>query len=128
MAKRRADDTLLHHAPSKRCYHSVCGIDMQFESMVAPKNPPSLCRKRPYYSEDLEQQQQQKEEAPFYRKTINYCDTRRHAADVFTVPTSGSFQDRRNLIKSPNSKKRLREDSVGPETVFKAKDEVSFRE
>lgn len=134
MAKRRADDTLLHHSPSKRSYHSLCGIDMQLESMVAPKSPPSLlallgtrCRKRPYYFEDpAQQQQQQQEEAPIYRKTLNCCDTRKHAADVFPVPTSGSFQDRRSPIKSPNSKKRPREDSVGSETASKAKDDVSY--
>ncbi|XP_053181904.1 uncharacterized protein wu:fa19b12 [Scomber japonicus] len=104
---------------------------MQLESMVAPKSPPSLlallgtrCRKRPYYFEDPAQQQQQQEEAPIYRKTLNCCDTRKHAADVFPVPTSGSFQDRRSTIKSPNSKKRLREDSVGSETASKAKDDA----
>ncbi|CAK6950278.1 uncharacterized protein wu:fa19b12 [Scomber scombrus] len=105
---------------------------MQLESVVAPKSPPSLlallgtrCRKRPYYFEDPEQQQQQQqqeEEAPIYCKTLNCCDTRKHAADVFPVSTSGSFQDRRSPIKYTNSKKRLREDSVGSETASKAKD------
>lgn len=138
MAKRRAEDTLLHD--SKRCYRALCGIDMQLESMVAPKSPSSLlallgsrCRKRPYYFEEPEQpqqqpqqqqQQQQLEEAPLYRKTTHCCDTRKHAPDVYTVPTSASFQERRSSIKPSNSKKRPREDSVGSETASKANDEV----
>lgn len=137
MAKRRAEDTLFHECPSKRCYRSLCGIDMQLESMVAPhggESPPSLqallgcrCRKRPYYFEDPEQQQQQhqqEQEAPLHRKTTNCCDTRKHAANVLTAPTSTSFQDRRSSTKPLNSKKRPREDSVGSEVVSKANDEA----
>lgn len=130
MAKRRAEETLFHDSTSKRCYRALCGIDMQLESMVAPKSPPSLlallgsrCRKRPYYFEEPGQQQQQlEEEAPL--KTTHRCDTRKHAPDVFTVPTSASSQERRSSIKPPNSKKRPRKDSVGSETVPKANDEA----
>ncbi|KAM7416213.1 hypothetical protein PAMA_018336 [Pampus argenteus] len=137
MAKRRAEDTLCHDSPSKRCYRSLCGVDMQLESMVAPNggvslSPPSLlallgsrCRKRPYYFEDPEQQQQQQEApVPLYRKTTHCCDTRKHVANVLTAQTSGSFQDRRGAVKSHNSNKRPREDSVGPETVSKANEEA----
>uniref|UniRef100_A0A3P8SVE5 Putative WW-binding domain-containing protein n=1 Tax=Amphiprion percula TaxID=161767 RepID=A0A3P8SVE5_AMPPE len=81
MAKRRAEDTLLHDSPSKRCYRSLCCVDLQLES-EAPSggvSPPSLlallgsrCRKRPYCFEDPEKQ----EEAALFRTTTN-CDTRR---------------------------------------------------
>uniref|UniRef100_A0A669CPM2 Putative WW-binding domain-containing protein n=1 Tax=Oreochromis niloticus TaxID=8128 RepID=A0A669CPM2_ORENI len=70
MAKRRAEDTLLHNSPSKRCYRSLCAVDIQAESM-APSggvSPPSLlallgtrCRKRPQYFDE--------EETASYRKT-----------------------------------------------------------
>uniref|UniRef100_A0A3B5BJ88 Putative WW-binding domain-containing protein n=1 Tax=Stegastes partitus TaxID=144197 RepID=A0A3B5BJ88_9TELE len=95
MAKRRAEDTGLNDSPSKRCYRSLCCVDLQLESVapVGVVNPPSLlallgsrCRKRKYYSEE-------KQEEPFVcRKTTN-CDTRKVAASVLTMQTSGSFPD-----------------------------------
>ncbi len=130
MAKRRAEDALLHDSPSKRCYRSVCSVDMQLGS-VAPTggvSPPSLLallgsrsRKRPYYFEDPEEQ----EETALYRKTA-HCDSRMLAANVLTVQTSGSFQDRRISGTLTSFKKRAREDGTCSDNVTaKAKDTVS---
>ncbi|XP_044053136.1 uncharacterized protein wu:fa19b12 [Siniperca chuatsi] len=129
MAKRRAEDTLLQDSPSKRCYRSLCSVDMQLGSMAPTGgvSPPSLLallggrnRKRPYYFEDPEKQ----EEAALYRKATN-CDTRKHAASVLTVQTSGSFQDRRSSSTLTSTKKRPREDCAGSETVIpKANDKA----
>lgn len=133
MAKRRAEDTLLHDSPPKRCYRSLCSVDLQLGSGMAPTggvSPPSLlallgsrCRKRPHYFEDPEKRE---EEEALYRKTTN-CDTRKHAADnalTQVQQTSGSFQNRRS---SSSSKKRPREDCAGPESVIpKANDKVSY--
>ncbi|XP_071780660.1 uncharacterized protein LOC139931139 [Centroberyx gerrardi] len=124
MTKRRAEDTLFHDAPSKRCYRSLCSVDMQLESMAATGgvNPPSLlallgsrCRKRPHYFEDREEQQQQ--HAALHRKTT-HCDPRKHAETGSSVQTSGSFQDRRTSTTLPNSKKRPREDGVAAQTAI----------
>ncbi|XP_041644354.1 uncharacterized protein wu:fa19b12 [Cheilinus undulatus] len=121
MAKRRAENTLLHDSPSKRCCRSLYSIDMQLGSM-APSgglNPPSLLallgsrgRKRPHYFEDPENQDD--EEAALYLKTT-HCDVRKHAAHVLTVQTSGSFQERHTSSTLTSSKKRAREDYRGPE-------------
>lgn len=136
MAKRRAEDTLLHDSPSKRCYRSLRSVDMQLESFPptggVSLSPPSLlallgsrCRKRPYYFEDPEQKQE--EAAGLYRKTTQVCDARKHATSVLTVQTSGSFQDRRSSGTLTNLKKRPREDPAGSETaVPKAGDKVSY--
>ncbi|KAM9361009.1 uncharacterized protein ABDE67_001638 [Symphorus nematophorus] len=122
MAKRRAEDPLLLDSPSKRCYRSLCSVDMQLGSMAPTSgvvSPPSLLallgsrsRKRPYYFMDPEEQEQEEDEAAaaLYRKPTHCCDIRKHAASVLTVQTSGSFQDRRS------SKKRPREDCTGSET------------
>lgn len=130
MAKRRADDPLLHDSPSKRCCPSLCTVDMQLGSMAPTGgvSPPSLLallgsrsRKRPYYFEDPEKQ----EETAIYRKAT-HCDTRKPAASVLTVQTSGSFQERRGSSALTSCKKRAREDCVGSETVTpKANDKVS---
>ncbi len=129
MAKRRAEDTLLHDSPSKRCFRSLCAVDMQLGS-VAPTtaggvSPPSLlallggrCRKRPYYFEDPGEQG----DAAVYRK-----DTRKPAAGVLTVQTSGSFQDRRSCSTPASAKKRAREDCTGSEAVVhKAHETVGY--
>ncbi|XP_059193866.1 uncharacterized protein wu:fa19b12 [Centropristis striata] len=130
MAKRRVEDTLLHDSPSKRCCRSLCGVDMQLESMVPTGgvSPPSLlallgsrCRKRPLYFEDPEIQEEAA--AALYRKPT-HCDTRKHAANVLTVQTSGSFQERRSSSTPTSSKKRPREDSTGTETACKANDKT----
>uniref|UniRef100_A0A3B4XSL2 Putative WW-binding domain-containing protein n=1 Tax=Seriola lalandi dorsalis TaxID=1841481 RepID=A0A3B4XSL2_SERLL len=46
MAKRRAEDTLLHDSPSKRCCRVLCSVDMQLESTPptggVSLSPPSL--------------------------------------------------------------------------------------
>lgn len=132
MAKRRAEDTLLHDSPSKRCYRSLCSVDMQLGNMAPSTggvSPPSLlallgsrCRKRPYYFEDPEKH----EDAAVYRKAA-HCDTRKPAASVSTVQTSGSFQERRGCSSTPaSSKKRAREDCTGSEAVVpKANEKVS---
>lgn len=116
MAKRRAEDTLLHNSPSKRCFRSLCAVDIQAESM-APSggvSPPSLlallgtrCRKRPQYFDE--------EETASYRKTSHY-DARKRAVNVSAVQTSGSFQDRRSSSVT-SSQKRPREDSEEPDTA-----------
>uniref|UniRef100_A0A3Q2VEF7 Putative WW-binding domain-containing protein n=1 Tax=Haplochromis burtoni TaxID=8153 RepID=A0A3Q2VEF7_HAPBU len=115
MAKRRAEDTLLHNSPSKRCFRSLCAVDIQAESM-APSggvSPPSLlallgtrCRKRPQYFDE--------EETASYRKTSHY-DARKRAVNVSAVQTSGSFQDRRSSSVT-SSQKRPREGSEEPDT------------
>lgn len=133
MAKRRAEDALLHESPSKRCYRSLCSVDMQLGS-VAPTggvSPPSLLallgsrsRKRPYYFEDPEDQE---EETSLYRKATHCDKLRKHAANVSAVQTSGSFQERRISNALTSSKKRPREDSTCSETVnLKANDKVSY--
>ncbi|XP_040011493.1 uncharacterized protein wu:fa19b12 [Xiphias gladius] len=127
MAKRRAEDTPLHGSPSKRCYRSRCGVDMQLESVPptggVSRSPPSVlallgrrCGKRPYCFEDAKRTQDE-ETAGLRRKTTN-CDTRKHAANVLTVRTSGSFQDRRSSVTLTSHKKRPREDCAGSETVI----------
>ncbi|XP_035813371.2 uncharacterized protein C9orf40 homolog isoform X1 [Amphiprion ocellaris] len=132
MAKRRAEDTLLHDSPSKRCYRSLCCVDLQLESEAPSEgvSPPSLlallgsrCRKRPYYFEDPEKQ----EEAPLFRTTTN-CDTRRLQAGVLTVQTSGNFPERRSCSAGTKTKKRLREYSQGPETVTNKDNDTSDRD
>ncbi|XP_076587423.1 uncharacterized protein LOC143321149 [Chaetodon auriga] len=121
MSKRRAEDPLLHDSPSKRCCRSLCSVDMQLGSMAAAGgvSPPSLLallgsrsRKRPYFFEDPEKQ----EETAAYRKAT-HCDTRKHAASVVTVQTSGSFQELRGSSAITSCKKRPREDCAGSETV-----------
>ncbi|XP_051279366.1 uncharacterized protein C9orf40 homolog [Dicentrarchus labrax] len=123
MAKRRAEDTLLHDSPSKRCHRSVCSVDMQLGSIMAPTggvSPPSLLallgsrsRKRPHYFEEPEEE----EGAAPFRKATN-CDTRKHAATVLTVQTfSGSFHERRGSSAPTSSKKRTREGSTSSETA-----------
>ncbi|XP_040898697.1 uncharacterized protein wu:fa19b12 [Toxotes jaculatrix] len=127
MAKRRAEDTLLHHSPSKRCYRSLCSVDMQLETMPPTAgvslSPPTLlsllgsrCRKRPYYFEDPEQKEQEEEAAAagLCRKATN-DGSRKHADNVLKVQTSGSFQDRHS---SNAHKKRPREDCSGSEIVI----------
>ncbi|XP_035515171.1 uncharacterized protein C9orf40 homolog [Morone saxatilis] len=121
MAKRRAEDTLLHDSPSKRCHRSVCSVDMQLGSLAPTGgvSPPSLLallgsrsRKRPHYFEEPEEEGA----APFRRATN--CDTRKHAASVLTVQTSsGSFQERRSSSAATSSKKRTREDGTSSETA-----------
>ncbi|XP_070690511.1 uncharacterized protein C9orf40 homolog [Pempheris klunzingeri] len=117
MAKRRAEDPQQHDSPSKRCHRSLCSVDMQLGSVAPPGgvSPPSLlallgtrCRKRPRYFEEAEEEEE--EEGALHRKAT-HCDTRKHAAIVMTVHTSGSVQERRS------SKKRPREDCGGSETV-----------
>lgn len=71
-------------------------------------------------------QQQRQQDSSLYRKAA-HCDARKHAANVGTEPTSGSFQDlRNNSGASTSSKKRPREDCAGSDTIIpKAKDKVS---
>lgn len=133
MAKRRAEDTLLHDSPSKRYFRSLCSVDMQLGSMppTGDVSPPSLlallgsrARKRPYYFEDPDKQQEE-EETSLHRKATR-CDTRKHAANL-TEQTSGGFQGRRSSSSAlTSSKKRPRDDCGGSETVVpKEKDKVS---
>lgn len=134
MAKRRSEDTLLHDSPSKRCCRALCNVDMQLESTPptggVSLSPPSLlallgsrCRKRPHYFEDPEREQEAA--AALHHKTT-HCDTRRkHAANVLTVQTSGSFQDQGVSSSATNIKKRPRQDSACSETTApKANDEA----
>lgn len=132
MAKRRAEDTLFPDSSSKRCYRSLCGVEMQSES-TAPDGgvrPPSLvalcgssCKKRPYNFEGQEQQQQ---DASLYRKTTHSDIHSKLAANILTMQTSGSFQDHGSSVKVPSPKRRHREESVGLKTVnTKAEDKVS---
>ncbi|KAF3696006.1 putative protein C9orf40 -like protein [Channa argus] len=124
MAKRCAEDVLPHDSPSKRCYRSLCSVDMQLQS-VGPivggnLNPPSLlsllgrrCRKRPYYVEEPEC-----EEAaggPHIKTT--HCDIRKHAGNVLSVQISGNPQDRRSSNTLTSPKKRAREEGAGSEAV-----------
>lgn len=121
MAKRRAEDTLLHDSPSKRHFRPLCSVDMQLGSMapIGGVSSPSLlallgsrARKRPYYFEESDIQQQRQQDSSLHRKA-GHCDARKPAANVGTEPTSGSFQDRRsNSGVSTSSKKRPREDGA----------------
>lgn len=120
MAKRRAEDTLLHSSPSKRCYRSLSSDDLPLGSMaptggVSPSSLLALmgCRKRPHHVEDPQKQ----EDAPLYRKPAN-CDTKKHAANILPQQTSGGFQDRRSVSTLTSSKKRPRDDCARLETVI----------
>lgn len=136
MAKRRAEDNLLHDSPSKRRYRSLYSVDMQLHSVARSGglslSPPSLmalvgsrCRKRPRYFEDTDKEAQEAA-AGFYYKTT-HCDTRKHEANVLTVQTSGSFQESRISGTFTNHKKRQREDCVCANTATtKAKELVSY--
>ncbi|KAM4576924.1 uncharacterized protein PAE49_006857 [Odontesthes bonariensis] len=121
MAKRRAEDTLLHDSPPKRYCRSLCSGNMQPRSMAPTGgvSPPSLlallgsrCRKRPYYFED---QEKPEHTDPCLRRAL--CDSMEHTANVLTVPISGSFHDRRISV-TVTSKKRPREGSLGSATVI----------
>ncbi|XP_035495077.1 uncharacterized protein wu:fa19b12 [Scophthalmus maximus] len=123
MAKRRAEDTLLHGSPSKRCHRSllesappaaVGGVSMSPPSLLALLG--SRCKKRPHYFEDPEQEEEEEAAAGLYRRTT-HCDTRKHAADVVTTQTSGSFQERHDPSATTSHKKRPREDCVDSETA-----------
>ncbi|XP_054467561.1 uncharacterized protein wu:fa19b12 [Anoplopoma fimbria] len=126
MAKRLAEETLLHGSPSKRCYRSLSSVELQLESMAETGgvSPPSLlglmgsrCRKRPHTFGDPEKQEQEEEEegAPLSCKPA-HCDTRKHAADMTALQTAGSLQGRRG--SSTSSKKRPRDDCAGLETAI----------
>ncbi|KAL6114500.1 uncharacterized protein ACO6RY_05249 [Pungitius sinensis] len=131
MAKRRAEHTLLHVAPSKRCHLSLSGADPPLQS-TAPTgglSPPSLldlmgtrCRKRPRYpAEDPEKRE---EGAPLRREPAN-CDTRKHAANLLTVRPSGGVPGRRSSGAASSAEKRARGDCSGSEAVTpKANDEA----
>ncbi|KAM9858140.1 uncharacterized protein ACBR49_020183 [Aulostomus maculatus] len=130
MAKRRAEDTLLPDSGAKRCYRSMCSVDLQLESVppVGGVSPPSLlallgnrCRKRTYYFEDPEQEHQL--EAPLGRKSAHSDSPRKHAVHVLTAQASGSFRDRRSSVTLPSSSKRQREDSVGLDPVVSKADD-----
>lgn len=137
MAKRRADDTLLlTGSPSKKCCHSACSVDVQLESMATIRGlspPPVLAllgsrlRKRPHYFEDSVKQQQKQREASLQRKYA-HCDNRKHATNVCTEHTSGSFQDHRSLNSALTSSiKRPREECTGSVTIKpKENDTVSY--
>lgn len=123
MAKRRAEEIVLFDSPSKRRHFpAIYSVDVQLESMdpVKSGSPQSLltvlgsrCRKRPPYFDN--------EEADSCER-ITRSDSGKHAKDVLTEPSSGSFQDsRRSCTLSRN--KRAREDSVGSDIVT-ATDEV----
>lgn len=120
MAKRRAEDPLLHDSPSKRC----C---LQLGSSAASPgglSPPSLlallgsrCRKRPHYFQDTDKQHEEGGGEDLYRKNTN-CATITHAANNTQVQQTSS--------SSITSKKRPREDCTAPESaVHKAEDKVS---
>lgn len=127
MAKRRAEDTLLHDSPSKRCCRSLYSVDMQRVSMDPPGgvSPPSLLallgsrsRKRPLYFQDPEKLEREEVEACLYRKAT-HCATRKHSATALTERTSGNFQDSRSPSSALiSSKKRPREDCAGTETIM----------
>lgn len=119
MAKRRAEDTLLHDSPSKRCFRPLCGVDMQPESLVPTVglSPPSLlallgnrCQKRKHYFEDQEKLEQT---ASVYRRST-HCDSRKHAGKGLT---SGSFRDPRCSSTDTSTEKVPREHCTGSETV-----------
>ncbi|XP_041854977.1 uncharacterized protein wu:fa19b12 isoform X1 [Melanotaenia boesemani] len=128
MAKRRAEDALLHDSPSKRYCRSLCSVDIQAESMATngSVSAPSLlallgtrCRKRPCYFDDEEKPE---DATPYFRTAL--CDTGKHTENILTVPISRSFQDRRSSCTFPN-KKRPREDSTGSEkSIHNANDKT----
>lgn len=131
MAKRRAETlTVLHDSPSKRCCRYLDSGDAQLRSVArtgvaSPSPPPCLmpsmgsrCRKRPYHSENPSKQgngEAVAATADLYYKTTQ-CDTRKHAADVLTVQTSGSFPERRSSSISRKDEKRQRGDCACPQS------------
>lgn len=134
MAKRRAEDTLLHDFPSKKYCRAFCKVGMHLGSMdpTGGVSSPSLLallgsrgRKRPYYFEDLDKEEQE-ETAAAAAVSPGRKDTRTHAASVLSEQTSGSFHDRRSSSSSSAStmsKKRARDS--GSETVPADKEKVS---
>ncbi|KAM8886038.1 uncharacterized protein C9orf40 homolog [Spinachia spinachia] len=123
MAKRRAERSLLHGAPPKRCHLSLSGVDQPQESMAPTGgvSPPSLldlmdtrCRKRPRCPEE---DPKKREEGALLPREPADCDTRKHAANLWTPRTSGGFLVRRSFGAPSSSKKRPRGDCAGPEAV-----------
>ncbi|KAM9810985.1 uncharacterized protein C9orf40 homolog [Neosynchiropus ocellatus] len=109
MAKRRADESLLSHSPTKR-WRRVCGVDMQLESMAPLEalDQPSLLvmmggrrRKRPHYFVEPEQP-----EEPRHRRATHLLSAGEPHADALSC---GNFQTH----APANSKKRPRENSAG---------------
>lgn len=131
MAKRRAENTLLHDFPSKKYCRAFCKVGKHLGSMdpTGGVSPPSLLallgsrgRKRPHYSEDLDKEEQEEETAA----AASPCrkDTRTHAASVLSAQTSGSYHDRRSVSSaSAKSKKRARDS--GSEIVPEDEEKVS---
>lgn len=130
MAKRRAEDTLLHDFPSKKYCRAFCKVGLHLGSMdpTGGVSPPSLLallggrgRKRPHYSEDLDKEEQEETAA-----AVSPCrkDTRTRAASVLSEQTSGSFHDRRSSSSASSKSKKRARDS-GSETVPEDKEKVS---
>ncbi|KAM7018188.1 uncharacterized protein LKV04_002712 [Tautogolabrus adspersus] len=93
MAKRRAEDTLLHDSPSKRCYRSLCSVDMQIGGVV-PSGGVS-----PHYFEDV----------TLGSTLLKFC-LRCRLLEVSRSVTTPAHEQ--------TPKKRAREDSTGPETAL----------
>lgn len=133
MAKRRAEDILLPDLPSKRCFRSLCSVDLQLESMApaGDMSPPSLLallgsrgRKRPYYFEEPEQPQTS--QAAIIRNTAHSDVLKKHTERALTVQNSGKFQHRQSCAIVANSQKRFRTDSAASDAVKpKVNDKVS---
>ncbi|XP_068594867.1 uncharacterized protein wu:fa19b12 isoform X2 [Brachionichthys hirsutus] len=90
MAKRTAEDILLHDAASKRCYSPICSVSMQLGSTAPTGGGSPRSRKRPHYPEEPEGQEHAVRHVP---------------------PASGRFQDRLS------AKRRPRDDRVAPEAA-----------
>lgn len=118
MAKRRADDFVLLHSPSKRLCRSLRLVDVQRgnTSPAGGVNSPSLLvlpaspsRKRSFYFEDLDEQTQ--EEATDGRKI-------RRASPVLMERTSGCSSDRCSTDSAPTrSETWPREDCTRLDTI-----------
>lgn len=133
MAKRRAEDTLLNDFPSKKYCRAFCKVGTHLGSMAPTGgvSPPSLLallgsrgRKRPYYFEDLDKEEQEEETAITAAASPSRKDTKTHAASVLSEQTSGSFHDRRSASSAPTKSKKRARDS-GSETVPENEEKVS---
>ncbi|XP_034025687.1 uncharacterized protein C9orf40 homolog [Thalassophryne amazonica] len=120
MAKRRAEDTLLHDSPSKKRYRPL--PDMRLDSTVEPPSVLALlgsrCRKRPSCS-SLDPEQCSEEDgdgAP--SRSSSRCDpSKQLAACALSLQASGSFHDRLSSSTAKKSKKRPRLDNKSSEAV-----------
>lgn len=119
MTKRCAEDTLFGGIPPKRCYGSLCSLDMRLKGSAAPGavNPPSLltllgsrCRKRPHSSDEADERES------FIKGKAAHHDLGNHALSGAMVEGCMSYQDLQASPEQRSIKKRFREGDASQKT------------